>query len=184
MNRKNLLLLAVAVVSGGVFAGSAASKNENAAPPRIEGHGEVTRFPDAAQQPRDGSKIVVDLTKGGPDDQINAGLEKVARFVNIHSQAGKTPAHAQICVVLHGDATVLALNDETYGTLANRKNPNRPLMQKLCKAGVKFFVCGQALTHKGYHPEQTNEEATVAVSGLTALVNLQHDGYAYIPLLK
>lgn len=184
MNRMKLLAFPVAAVLCGVFVASAASKNEKTAPPRIEGHGEVTQFPEAAHQPRDGSKIVVDLTAGGPIDKINPGLDKVARFVNIYSQAGKDPAQAHIAVVLHGDATVLALDDATYGKAMNEKNPNRPLLQKLRQAGVQVYVCGQALTRKGYHPDQTNDEVTVAVSGLTALVNLQHDGYAYMPLLK
>jgi hypothetical protein len=49
---------------------------------------------------------------------------------------------------------------------------------------VEILVCGQALTSKGGKPEDVVELADVAVSGLTALVNLQQDGYSYVPLLK
>ena len=168
-----------------LFAAAAMPRGKNPDPPRIEGHGRVQRFPDAPEQPRDGSKFVVDMTAGGPPDQLSKGLDKVARFVNIYSQAGKKPARARICVVLHDDATTLALNDASYAAAFDtRTNPNLPLMRDLRKAGVEFLVCGQALTHKGYQPKQTVAEVQVAVSGLTALVNRQQDGYAYVPLPK
>ncbi len=185
MKQNYFLAVFVVALFSVLFAAAAMPKNKNADPPRIEAHGEVQRFPDAPEQPRDGSKFVVDLTAGGPPDQLSKSLDKVARFVNIYSQAGKRPARAQISVVLHGDATTLALNDAAYAAAFHtRTNPNLPLLRELRKAGVEFLVCGQALTLKGYQPKQTVEEVQVAVSGLTALVNRQQDGYAYVPLTK
>ncbi len=175
----------VACLVAVVMAAAAKPKSDDSESPRIEGHGRVTPFPDAPEQPRDGSKFVVDLTAGGPPKELSKGLDKVARFVNIYSQAGKKPARARISVVLHGDATNLALNDAAYAAaFQTEANPNLPLLRELQKAGVEFVVCGQALTLKGYQPKQAAEEVQVAVSGLTALVNRQEDGYAYVPLTK
>jgi hypothetical protein len=185
MNRIVTFALVGLALFAGMVLGNAGPANKTTAPPEIEGHGKVTPFADAPEQPRDGSKIVVDLTAGGPPDQLNKGLEKVARFVNIYSQAGKQPARAKICVVLHGEATGLSLNDAAHAAaFQTQANPNLPLVRKLRNAGVEFLVCGQALTLKGYQPDQTTEEVQVAVSGLTALVNRQQDGYAYVPLSK
>jgi len=153
--------------------------------PAIDGYGAVTRYPEAADQPRDGAKIVVDITVGGARDAINPAIEKLARFVNIYAAAGKKPARAQITAVLHGDATQVALNHDAYATACGSPaNPNLALIRKLRAADVEFVVCGQALTNKGYEKRQVAGDVTLAVSGLTALVNRQRAGYAYVPLLK
>jgi intracellular sulfur oxidation DsrE/DsrF family protein len=151
--------------------------------PRIEGHGAVVRLADAAEQPRAGSKICVDLTKGGPATEINPGLAKAARFVNIYAGAGKKPAAARISVVLHGDATLIVLTDKAYSQKFDvEKNPNLELIRDLNRAGVELLVCGQSLAAKKCRNSDVVEEVQVAVSALTANVNRQQDGYAYIPL--
>ncbi len=151
--------------------------------PSIAGYGEVFRLPDAQDQPRDDSKICVDVTKGGPADKINPAVEKVARFVNIYSQAGRVPANVRISVILHGDATLVALNDAAYAKrFETESNPNTPLLRELRKAGVELLVCGQAMTHKKASLEDVADSVKVAVSGLTVNVNRQQDGYAFIPL--
>jgi len=158
-------------------------KAEQPTLPQIEGHGAVTQFPWAKGQPRDGSRIVVDLTAGGARASINPGVEKLARFVNVYAAAGRSPARVEIVAVLHGNATQIALNDEAYAAAFGVKsNPNLPLMRKLRRAGVGFLVCGQDLTHKGYNSTQTAREVDLSVSGSTAIVNLQQDGYAFIPV--
>jgi len=153
--------------------------------PVISEYGGVLRLPNAAQQPRDGSKVCVDLTSGGEPGKLFPAIEKVARFVNIYNGAGQKPAEARIAVVLHGDATLSVLNADAYSkTFGTEENPNLDCLHKLHEAGVQIYVCGQSLMRKGAQPEDVVVFADVAVSGLTALVNLQTDGYAYIPLLK
>ncbi len=151
--------------------------------PAIAEFGRVVRLPEAAHQPRDGSRIVVDATRGGPPDAVNPAIEKVARFVNIYAGAGRHPASAEIVVVLHGDATLGGLKHSDYRTHCGvSSNPNLALIRDLHNAGVEFYVCGQALSGKGVRPSEVDASVHVAVSALTTLVNLQHDGFAYIPL--
>ncbi len=153
--------------------------------PRINGLGKVVRLPKAAQQPREGSRIVVDLIKGGDPTKLNPGLEKVARFVNIYAGAGTKPAKVSIAVVLHGDATLICLKQDVYTRRFKCDgNPNADCIQKLREAGVTIFVCGQSLIGKGEHPDHAEKNVKVAVSALTSLVNLQTDGYSYILLPK
>jgi intracellular sulfur oxidation DsrE/DsrF family protein len=151
--------------------------------PAIANYGKVVRLPTAEQQPRDGSKIVVDVTKGGDPGELNAAIEKVARFVNIYCGAGKSPAKVNVAVVLHGDATLTALNADAYSKRFETKgNPNLDCLHELHEAGVEILVCGQSLIGKGSKPEEVVVFSEVAVSALTTLVNLQADGYAYVPL--
>lgn len=153
--------------------------------PAISDYGKVVKLAGAAQQPRDGSKIVVDITKGGDPDKLNSAIEKVCRYVNIYAGAGASSAKVDIAVVLHGDTTLAALNDDAYAARFNTKgNPNLDCLSELKKAGVKVYVCGQSLIGKGAKPTEVSLQAEVAVSALTSLVNLQSDGYAYVPMLK
>lgn len=179
-------LMGLLTVALGVFALAAGRAEEpQYAYPTIEGYGKVVRLSDAAQQPRSGSKIVVDLTAGGDPRQLNPAIEKLARYVNIYRGAGAMPAEARIAIVLHGDATLALLNHEAYSErFAGAENPNLELARKLRGARVEFLVCGQSLISKGATPTDVDESVTVAVSALTALVNLQTDGYAYVPLSK
>ncbi len=151
--------------------------------PVIEKHGGVVQFTDAAQQPRQGTKLLVDLTSGGDADKLNAGLEKVAKYVNIYAGGGARPAKVQIAVVFHGEATLAVLNSDAYSAkFKTDGNPNLELLQGLKESGVEFYVCGQTLISKGFAPEDVAASIETAVSALTAVVNLQADGYAYVPL--
>ncbi|MBI1314710.1 hypothetical protein GC176_25740 [bacterium] len=180
--RKTLKLAPLAAIA--VSCGFALGAAEQAwLHPVIEGHGAVVRLPEAADQPVDGSKICVDVTQGGPSDRINPAIEKLARYLNIYLGAGRTPATVRISAVLHGDAALVALNDEAYARRFNvAENPNLPLIRRLRQAGVELLVCGQALAHKQANSADVATDVQVAVSALTVNVNRQRAGFAYIPL--
>ena len=64
--------------------------------PAIKDYGKVVRMPDAAQQPRSGTKLCVDVTRGGDAEKLNPAIERVAKYVNIYQAAGKEPANAAV----------------------------------------------------------------------------------------
>jgi len=151
--------------------------------PTIANHGGVVRLPNAAQQPRAWTKLIVDLTSGGDADKLNPGLTKVAKYVNIYAGGGVEPADVKIAVVFHGDATLVVLNNEAYTAKLNSDgNPNLKLLQQLHESGVEFYVCGQSLISEGATPDDVAAFIKTAVSALTAVVNLQADGFAYVPI--
>ncbi len=151
--------------------------------PAIANHGGVVRLPDAAHQPRAWTKLLVDLTSGSDAGKLNAGLEKVAKYLNIYAGGGAEPAEVKIAVVFHGDATLAVLNADAYAAKFNTDgNPNLKLLQQLHESGVELYVCGQSLISKGSQPADVAEIVKPAVSALTAVVNLQADGFAYVPI--
>lgn len=151
--------------------------------PKIKANGGVFNMPNAAQQPRAGSKIAVDVTSSSDPNQLNPALEKVARFVNLYAGGGKEPANVEIAIVFHGGATLAVLNDDAYkSTFQTEGNPNLALLQDLHHAGVQMYVCGQSLQGKGKSAQDVAVFVDTAVSALTTNVNLQSDGYTYIPL--
>lgn len=153
--------------------------------PIIANHGSVVQLPSAAHQPRPGTKMLVDVTKGSEPAELNSSLVKIAKYLNIYAGAGAEPADANIAVVFHGDATHLVLNADAYSEKFKTKgNPNLELLHELHQAGVELYVCGQTLISTGSQPEEVAVFVDTAVSALTAVVNLQADGYAYLPLGK
>lgn len=153
--------------------------------PLIKKYGEVVKLTSAVQQPRNNSKICVSLTGGSEPGELNPAIEKVARFVNIYAGAGKKPAKVNIAVVIHGDTTLAILNSDAYSErFGIDGNPNLDCLHELHEAGVELFVCGQSLVNKGGKQEEVVVFVDVAVSAATAVVNLQADGYAYLPIGK
>jgi len=145
----------------------------------------VVQLPKAAQQPREGTKLVIDVTRGSDPTELNSAIEKVAKYLNIYAGAGAKPAKAQISAVFHGEATSAVLNADAYATKFKTKgNPNLELLHQLHEAGVDLYVCGQTFISNGSKPEEVAVYVDTAVSALTAVVNLQADGYSYVPLGK
>ena len=189
MNRFLLLVFASAislVIAEPLFtqgAGPAKGATRTATHPTIQGYGSVVRLPDAAHQPRPGTKLLVDVTRGGDPNKLNPAIEKVAKYVNLYAGGGAEPADVQIAVVFHGDATLSVLNADAYAEkFKTQGNPNLDLLHQLHEAGVELSVCGQSLISKGSQPEEVAVLVDTAVSALTAVANLQADGYAYLPL--
>jgi intracellular sulfur oxidation DsrE/DsrF family protein len=160
----------------------AGDETKHASPP-ITGYGTVVPMPNAAEPPRRGIKIVFDITSDGKPEEVNKGLESVARYLNLNAQAGNKASDARLALVLHGPATKAALNDAAYASrTAAAKNPNLELVRELKKHGVEVFVCGQALARHKYAASEVAAEFTTAVSAMTVNANKQQDGYSYISL--
>lgn len=151
--------------------------------PIIPTHGGVRPRPQAVEQPRAGAKVIFDATADARPADINKALDRAARLLNLYGSAGLGATDVKIALVLHGEATKTALGDAAYRErFGVERNPNLPLLQLLKRAGVEVFVCGQALNYKGFADEEVSAEVPIAASALTALMNKQSDGYAYIPV--
>ena len=126
-----------------------------AAAPRLEfpivpGRGGVLSRPAAVEQPRVGAKVVFDATADARPADVNKGLDRVARLLNLYGVAGLTAQDVKITIVLHGEATRTILNDTAYkARFQTEQNPSLPLLRELQKAGVEVLVCGQALSYQG-----------------------------------
>ncbi len=151
--------------------------------PQVRNYGGIVRTPDAAEPPRRGAKIIFDITADGEPDELNKGLESVARYLNLNAEAGFRPADVKLALVLHGPATKVALGDSAYGKhTAAKTNPNLQLIHELKACGVEVFVCGQSLARNKFAPAEVAGDVTVAVSAMTVNANKQQDGYSYLSI--
>lgn len=195
----NLIQTHAKVVSGFVERGFAEAMKNHAIPegndenpqsltpsnPLILRHGSVVRLPKAAHQPREGTKVLIDITVGSDPGELNKAIEKVAKYVNIYAGGGASPTQGQFAVIVHGDATLAVLNDDAYASrFETPKNPNLDLLHQLHERGVELFVCGQTLISKEANPKEVAVFIDTAVSALTVIANLHTDGYAHIQLNK
>lgn len=158
--------------------------------PIIKNHGGIVVLPDAAQQPKKNSKVILDITSDKMEGGVILGFDRAALILNQYTEAGAGIDNGfKMAIILHGPATKAALSHEGYAKhtgsyhtdLGKTKNPNLDLIMQLKKAGVDIYVCGQALAHHGYATSEVAPEVKVAVSAATVNINLQMDGYAYIP---
>lgn len=152
--------------------------------PIVEGHGGVVAILDAVDRPRAGIRAVFDITADATKpEEVNKGLDRVARLLNMYGVEGLQPSDIRLTAVLHGEATRSVLSDEAWESrFQTGNNPNLPLIRLLQKAGVEVLVCGQALSYKGIPKSDVASEIPVATAALTVLLNRQSDGFAYVPV--
>jgi intracellular sulfur oxidation DsrE/DsrF family protein len=127
-------------------------------------------------------RLVIDASSDESNDSgLNRRLETAARAVNLYALAGVPADKLKLALVFHGKATSIVLADASFQAHFGKPNPNAALMTELHKAGVEFFVCGQAMTHAGYSAAEVRSDVHVALSAMTALEGLQSAGYSLIP---
>ncbi|SDZ93182.1 DsrE family protein [Nitrosospira multiformis] len=151
--------------------------------PMIQEYGKVQAMPNAVLQPDPGRqyKVIVNVTKlMTSPDQVNPGLDRVARLVNLFALAKVPPEKLEIAAVLHGGATSASLDDSHYRKKYQTDNPNIKLIKALKRAGVNVYVCGQALAHNEFESRWVSGEVAVALSAMIVLADYQLKGYALV----
>ncbi|MEO8999009.1 MAG: DsrE family protein [Rhodanobacter sp.] len=153
--------------------------------PTIAGAGKIHVLPQAAYQPDRNAtyKVVFSLSKAGDKPgEVSPSLDHVARAVNLYVSAGVPLDHLKFVAIAAGAATPVVLNDEQYKKVYGVANPNLPLIAQLRKAGVDIAVCGQAVAEHKFQYDWVDSRVTLALSGLTTVINLEQQGYALMPL--
>ncbi|MCG8466118.1 MAG: DsrE family protein [Xanthomonadales bacterium] len=152
--------------------------------PLIENYGPVFDVPQASfpLNTEQALKTVFDVG-ASPDDKtsLNRRLESVARYMNMHARAGYSAKQMDIAVVLHGAASWNALSDTAYQQRFGDENPNTALIKALKDQGVSFWLCGQSAGFNGIAAGEVSEQVGFSLSAMTALQQLQSQGYALLP---
>ena len=128
-------------------------------------------------------KAVFDVARSFDDPaKPNALIETVARFINMHREAGVPAENIKVALVIHGSAYNDILKNEIYQKKFPEitTNPNAELISQLSDQGVQVILCGQTAAHRKITKAQTLPEVKIALSAMTALVQLQNEGYQLI----
>ena len=159
------------------------SRNDLHNGPLIHNFGQPVDLPNAAFKTNTDMvyKVVFEIFQAlGDPTGPHMRLETAARFVNLHAHAGVQPENIQLAIVLHGGGTQTALTNEAYRKRHTVDNPNLPLLNALSDAGVNIYVCEQSRIFSGTGADEVAAPVKSALSAMTAIVNLQEEGYHFL----
>lgn len=159
-----------------------AVSKEDLAHPIIAGYGGVALVEAPIELPRAGLKVVMEVTAApASPHEVNQGLDRAARLLNLYGVSGLTASDIRLTVVLHGEATRAILTDQAWTSrYRGDNNPNLPLVRALQDRGVEVIVCGQALHRQQITRTEVSDRIPVALSAMSVLLNRQADGFGYL----
>ncbi len=126
-------------------------------------------------------KAVFDVAKAPEDpSKRNPYMETVARFLNMHANAGVPVQNLQVRMAVHGQASYGLLKNEFYKETFGVDNPNIELVEAIEAAGVEVLLCGQTAGSRNLSKERRIPLTKVALSAMTILIQSQEEGYHLI----
>ncbi|MBP2832769.1 DsrE family protein [Aquimarina sp. U1-2] len=149
----------------------------------ISGYGETFEVsnPDFKTDTHNSLKVVFDVGRTFEDStSINPLFNTAARYVNMHVNAGVPAKNINVALVVHGDAITDILSNNRYQEKYGIDNPNATLINALSGAGVQVILCGQTTAYRGVSKKDILPETHIALSAMTALVQLQNGNYRLI----
>ncbi len=151
--------------------------------PVIESAGAVFSVDADVPTPADRDyRLAFEVATPAPSaDRLNTGFNTVARFLNMHAQAGVPAESVRAAVVVHGAASFELLDDEAYRARFGVDNPNAELIRELVAAGHPVILCGQSAASRGVPTDGLIPGVRVALSAMTAFLLLQDEGYRVNP---
>lgn len=126
-------------------------------------------------------KVVFDIMNS-PEDKsaLNKSIETAARFLNMHAQNGVSEENMKVVLVVHNQASKDIITNSAYKKRYGADNPNAEMVQQLMDAGAEFIFCGQSSLSRDFPIEETIPGVQLSLSAMTALIQLQDDGYRLI----
>jgi len=126
--------------------------------------------------------VAFDVGSASSDPAIvNRKFNSLARFINMHVNAGVKRTNIHLALVVHGKATFDLLNDANYQKKYGTHNPNLPLLQSLIKNNVKVILCGQSAAAQNIVASGLIKGVELELSAMTAHAQLQQQGYTVNP---
>lgn len=180
---RRVLLTASAIALGiGTWAADAEAQRTQAGP-MIESAGAVFSVDVDFVTPTDRDyKVAFEIAQpSSSPDQLNPTINTVARFLNMHAQAGVSEDRLSGAIVAHGPASFELLDNEAYRARFGVDNPNAEVIKELIANGQPVLLCGQSAASRNVPTEGLIPGVQVALSAITAFMLLQEQGYRVNP---
>lgn len=126
-------------------------------------------------------KVVFDVDDDAKPGKLNRGIDSAGRFINMHVAAGVPRENIKVAVVIHGTATLDALNREVYRERKGVDSRNASLIAALASENVDIILCGQSAAFHDVTSQDIVSGVTLALSAMTAHAQLQQAGYTLNP---
>ncbi len=155
----------------------------------ITDYGKIAKVDGMDSLPENASfKVSFDVAKQAQLGEVNRSLDSVARFINMHAEAGVSVDRINLAVVIHGGAVKDMTIEKSYQSLAKNPtqltqplNANAALISALQQQGVVFYVCGQSAVYHGVKTSDLLPGVKMSLSAMTAHALLQQQGYSLNP---
>jgi len=141
----------------------------------------ATEIPD----PNMDYKIIFEVVSNNPDStikEINAGLDEVARVINLHIASGIPVARIKPVIVVHAAALNAIKNNESFQKKYKTDNPSLKLIADMEKMGAQFIACGQAMAFFDVKKDELLPEVKISLTAQTAISSYQLKGYVWHPV--
>ena len=127
-------------------------------------------------------KVLFDATQGADAGEINRSLNTVARFMNMHAEAGVPEKNMKVAIVFHSkgsfDLTKASYYDKKF---KGSENANAGIVKALTDKGVRIILCGQTAAYYDIAKADLLPGVEMALSAMTAHALLQQQGYTLNP---
>ncbi len=146
-------------------------------------YGQIATVDSDVPIPRDTIfKVAFDVSDEAKPGEVNRGFDSVARFINMHAEAGVPAANIHVAIVVHGQAGIDLLNAATYAKRSDGAvNANAALIAQLLAHQVDVYLCGQSAAGLGIAKPDVLPGVKMALSAMTAFALLQQQGYTVNP---
>ena len=127
-------------------------------------------------------KISFDAAKAADPGGINRNFDSLARFINMHVEAGIPLKRINLAMVVHGKAAHdLTIASHYAGVYNGQDNANAALIKALTEQGVKFYLCGQSAAYYDIEKSELLPGVEMSLSAMTSHALLQQEGYTLNP---
>lgn len=127
-------------------------------------------------------KVSFDAASAAKPGEVNRKLDSLARFINMHVEAGVPLKNIDVALVVHGGASKDLARNAYYGAQYDgATNANAPLIKALVENGVEIYLCGQSAVYHDIQKSDLLPGVDMALSAMTAHALLQQDDYTLNP---
>ena len=140
----------------------------------IPDFGQIASIEGAIEIPADTVfKVSFDVAKAAEPGAVNRSFDSLARFINMHVEAGIAAEQIQLALVVHGGASAdLTVRED---------NTSAALIATLIEHGVTIQLCGQSAAYYDITTDDLLPGVEMALSAMTAHALLQQNGYTLNP---
>lgn len=127
-------------------------------------------------------RVSFDVAAAGQPGTVNRKFDSLARFINMHAEAGVPLKNMDIALVVHGGASKDLTRKDYYAAQhAGAENKNAKLIKALIENGVEIYLCGQSAVYHDIDKSDLLPGVKMALSAMTAHALLQQDDYTLNP---
>lgn len=127
-------------------------------------------------------KVVYQVTQDKWKDDVGKAFLYLKKLRGYYEKQGVDASSLDIRAVVHGDASFHVLTDEAYNRVkhVDTGNPNTKILSELKQLGVHIELCDTRRQEEGWAKSDIHPDVLLASAAYARLIDLQHQGYAYI----